>query len=1044
MAPNLALATNLQTSQQNDLLKYPTDDEYKQLEPSTQYIPSLGGCEQVKVDDSVQSAATSYDPTIRACPIEGQPTNVAEPLQVTSVENNTGQNTTSNSVILNSPVSGISERRTVCIDLVKVEPSDHGSSVHNASSISSLSFSTKTSSETSLRCEEKMDDHLVDSDVFVAEDISMDEDYLSTSSYDDDENEMQMKVTGVGKQSNNGVIYIPHPQRLVSSVTRLGPEEVTGIAEKTVSDSSVDFDVNGGSGQTDNEVDKPWSNLPKFLAGGKFQCSQCPEQFDTYVALGGHVILHRVRTPNPNMQDSTNGYCPKCFKHFTGVSVREIMKHKKQCLENKENKQASSGRRRKTDNVDKNCVKNFACVNCKKYFAYKEDLIAHSAKHCTLSATGNTYTNQDTEELQIAERSSSHICQICSRSFTAGYLLDRHKQEHEAISRGAGTERKHVCSICGTYYNLYANLWDHQTSYHRGTMKGACHDLELGKSTNQHIRDNNHEANEYHRNIDESSNYEDSPGHKSKNNSTINTQSPVSTVPTMPLECQICGRKCLKKSGMSHHNKIHEMIDPKTGKEKLYKCKWCSAYFNYAPNCHSHMKEQHSDKVDKDCKKILLKETDKYQKIDGHKYDGAKTTKSPLSTVADMPFQCHTCGKQFRKTSHLSNHLQIHERDDRKSGKRKPYSCKFCCAYFNSAPNCHTHMKGHDTGKAGRDCESRDLEKSDTCKGTAVDEHDNEHNDKRAKTTAVCPLDTAPSVPKKCKICGKRFIMKGSEEKHRQIHEAINQKTGKRKAYTCKFCSAFFNFASSRHSHMKQQHSYRKSTARALSRIGASGTVKYRSKSSIFPGSRTSMHQQEYISPYKNEELAEGNTPKRYLKDITIQRKFANRKSLQSGISEQSCFSCVTCGECFDTASLYSQHSIKHEPYDRKTGLKKGYNCKQCKQFFKVPSVYLKHIFQKHNIKIKRNGHSTEPDSRKKLRGVQVPKVASSSRSTAGSNMNSEDDEEIMMQQHIEVASDAPGFAPKQTGSTLEDKELQSKKSNVGSLGSSIFHPIII
>ncbi|KAM4687446.1 uncharacterized protein O3C94_005974 [Discoglossus pictus] len=121
-----------------------------------------------------------------------------------------------------------------------------------------------------------------------------------------------------------------------------------------------------------------------------------------------------------------------------------------------------------------------------------------------------------------------------------------------------------------------------------------------------------------------------------------------------------------------------------------------------------------------------------------HSYLGAK----PITCTGEKTFACSECGKYFRRTTNLKQHMRTHTGD-------KPFVCPECGKCFSFAPNLNRHMRTHTGAK-----------------------------------------------PFVCSECGKCFSFAPNLNRHKRTH------TGD-KPFVCSECGKCFCQATNLHGHMR-------------------------------------------------------------------------------------------------------------------------------------------------------------------------------------------------------------------------------------------------
>ncbi|XP_056880099.1 zinc finger protein 836-like isoform X2 [Takifugu flavidus] len=139
--------------------------------------------------------------------------------------------------------------------------------------------------------------------------------------------------------------------------------------------------------------------------------------------------------------------------------------------------------------------------------------------------------------------------------------------------------------------------------------------------------------------------------------------------------------------------------------------------------------------------------------------EGCFSSADKIEETATKLFICQTCGKDFKLSKSLKQHLRVHT-DER------PYACKTCGKTFKQYSSFYIHKRIH-TGERPYVCQ--------TC-GKAFTQND--------KLTMHLRVHTGER-PFVCKTCGKTFKQNSGLNVHMRIH------TGER-PYVCKTCGKTF------------------------------------------------------------------------------------------------------------------------------------------------------------------------------------------------------------------------------------------------------------
>ncbi|XP_052860414.1 zinc finger protein 883-like isoform X1 [Anopheles cruzii] len=387
-----------------------------------------------------------------------------------------------------------------------------------------------------------------------------------------------------------------------------------------------------------------------------FECQVCHKAYISEDGLKSHMRVH-----NKDQQYQ----CPQCsakFAQSTKLTIHIRTHH--------------------------NGKKPIVCKICSKAFAVLSRLARHMHTHnqkkhfiCHYCSAKFTYATTLENHIRRTHASAKipsrpYQCKICNKSFKTLSTLIHHKNIHT-------NERRYECPHCPSKFSNSCNLKTH-IRFHTGERPYVCKVCDKAFYTSSHLKthakihnkDDQHQCSycparfaqpgsltiHIRKHTGERPFMCEICAAKFKHSTTLKThiRRAHESIPSKPVECNICNKVLSSPSSLYSHKKTHQSSSTKlkthAGEEKSNKpakCNICNKVFGSLRSLWGHMKSHE------------------------------------LKLVEDRKYKCPTCPAKFCKSGPLKKHIRHH------TGER-PYECKLCGKAFHTSGNLNAHGKTHN------------------------------------------------------------------------------------------------------------------------------------------------------------------------------------------------------------------------------------------------------------------------------------------------------------------------------------------------------------
>nr|XP_054601369.1 uncharacterized protein LOC107373204 [Nothobranchius furzeri] len=243
---------------------------------------------------------------------------------------------------------------------------------------------------------------------------------------------------------------------------------------------------------------------------------------------------------------------------------------------------------------------------------------------------------------KIETGEKSHMCEICSKSFSQCNKLTKHMRTHTG-------EKPYSCETCGKCFSDKNSLTAHKRT-HTGEKPYSCE--TCGKCFSDKSTLSTHKRTH----TGEKKCVCIACGKRFSENNVLNVHMRTHTG-EKPYSCETCGKCFTQSYALTVHMRTH------TG-EKPYSCKFCGKGFCGKSGLTTHMRT-HTDEKPYSCE------------ICGKCFSQSfNLTVHRRTHTGEKPYTCETCGKQLSYKCSLTQHMRTH---------RQPfYYCSVCSDYLHN------------------------------------------------------------------------------------------------------------------------------------------------------------------------------------------------------------------------------------------------------------------------------------------------------------------------------------------------------------------------
>ena len=420
----------------------------------------------------------------------------------------------------------------------------------------------------------------------------------------------------------------------------------------------------------------------------------------------------------------------------------------------------------------------------------------------------------------------------------------------------------------------------------------------------------------------------------------------VDTVPDKPFLCALCGDKFSVARYILDHVRHRHMTKKKKKKPRLvpsqvgpprFKCGECDALFPSVSCLSEHWQSQHS--TCSDCGVCFSEPQELYQHF---------TTNH--SRVSDKPFWCAICGAKYPVARYVTDHVRrchkrpkhsgppVHSTSACRHGESKGNSL-MCSSDRNSEGEIMQFTAHGDTGPANQDAvlnPSLDCDPNSSHPGQGLTDKHKEQDYKCGECGASftsAPVVAAhwKSCHSTCTICEKRF----DDPRNRQDHFTTkhDMDTVPSKPFLCAVCGARYPVARYVTDHIRRCHKSRNSSGQTHE-----DDTQQQAESGVAGNSRkpnSLKSEQDAASRHRKQNYLCGECDAVFRSPPTLSEHWRSHHG-----------ACATCGECFAHPGDRRQHFIAKHDID--TLPERPFLCALCGATFSVIACLRNHILKLH------------------------------------------------------------------------------------------------